>query len=238
MDVKILKLILLLAVLLTPFAAGAQTEIECEDIAPPDVDATYYVGQGDAYFSQGNYTLAIVAYSCAIEANPDYAPAYVNRGFAYAAQRDDPHALDDYNRALELDKANVPAYNNRGMLYTGQGNFGLAINDFSLALALDPEYAIAYHNRAVVHAAEGNYDLAIADLQQAIALDSDYAAPHATLGAVYLAMAAASYQDYRDLAGPTAAIPNGSANAMLTSVIDAVQTGNFSAWLAFLTPAQ
>jgi tetratricopeptide (TPR) repeat protein len=217
---------------------SAQTEVECDDIAPPDVDATYYVGQGNAYFSQGNYALAVIAYTCGIDANPDYAPAYVSRGYAYAAQRDDPSALADYNRALELDESLVSAYNNRGMLYTSQGNFGLAITDFTLALALDPQYAIAYHNRAVVHAAEGNYDLAIADLQQAITLDPDSPAPHAALGAVYLAMAAASYQDYRDLAGANAAIPNGSANAMLTAVDDSIETGNFSAWLAFLTPAQ
>ncbi len=234
----ILLLLMCLPVVVLAQDTGDIEEDPCAEIAPPGVLAVYFVGQGDAYFTQGNYTLAITAYTCALDQDPEYAPAYVNRGFAHAIQRNYPQALEDYNRALEIDESLVGAYNNRGLLYTYQGNFGLAITDFTLAIALNPDSAVAYNNRAVVHAIEGNHDLAIADLEQAIALDPEYAAPHASLGAVYSAMAVESYQNYRDMAGQTARLPAGDADIVLNMIDDSRETGNFSVWLPLLTPAR
>lgn len=219
-------------------AALAQDDLTCEDLAPAGVDAPYFVGVGDAYFESGSYAVAIVAYTCALERDPDYAPAYVNRGFAHAAQRNDPLATDDYNRALELDETLVPAYNNRGLLYTTQGNFGLAITDFTLALTLAPDDPVAYHNRGVVHAIEGSYDLALEDLQQAAALDAGYAAPHAALGAVYSALAAQSYRQFAEIAGETARPPAGEPDDVLNALDESLESGSFAVWLPLLTPAR
>jgi tetratricopeptide (TPR) repeat protein len=216
----------------------AQTDVTCGDIAPPDVPAPYYIGLGDAYFSQGNYTLAVVAYTCAVDLDPNYAPAFINRGFAYAIQLADPQAMADYNRALEIDESLVAAYNNRGMLYLSQGNFGLALNDFDLAVALDPGYAIAYNNRGLVHAAEGHYDLAIADFQQAITFDPAYAVPHASLGAVYSALALQSYQSYLSIAGPGTRLPAGQPDDIMNALDGGLKNSDFTVWLAFLTPAR
>jgi tetratricopeptide (TPR) repeat protein len=230
--------VLLALLLLIPGKAAAQDdEITCEDLAPASVPAALFVGMGDAFFALGDQTLAIVTYSCAIERDATYAPAYVNRGFAHLIQHNDTAALDDFNQALTLDENLVSAYNNRGLLYLNQGNFGLAINDFTLAVALDPTYAIAYHNRALVHAAERNYDLALADLQEAIRLDPTYAAPHATLGAVYSALALASYQDYTALAGDRALVPGGEPDTIINTLAEGLETGNFAYWLTFWTPA-
>ena len=225
------------ALLLSP-VLHAQTQITCEDIAPAGVDPAYYIGLGDAYFGQRDYTNAIIAYTCALEADPEYTPAYVNRGFAYAAQGDETGALADYNRALELDEAATAAYANRGILYTTQGNFSLALLDFDLAIALNPDDAVSYNNRAVVHAAEGNYDLALADVQQAIALDRAYAAPHATLGAIYSAMAVSSYADYLNIAGENSRVPIGDPDTAINQIADSVQGGNFAVWLPLQTPAR
>ncbi len=210
----------------------------CLEIAPERATHTFFVGLGDVYFEQNDYTDAIVAYTCAIERNETYAPAYINRGFAYAIQLNFPPALEDYNRALELDGNAITAYNNRGLLYFNQGTFGLALTDFTLAVTLNPNFAIAYHNRGLVHAAEGNYELAITDLQQAIALDADYAAPHASLGAVYTAQALESYQQYREVAGEGAVLPGISAENILSRIEEGAQLGTFSTWLDFATPAR
>lgn len=220
-----------------PGIVWAQTDLGCEDLGPPDVDPSYFVGLGNAFFEEESYAIAIVAYTCALERDPAYAPALVNRGYAYVAQRDHESALADYDEALELDAGLVSAYNNRGMLYMSQGNFGLASTDFTVALTIDPDYAVAYHNRGLVHAAEGSYDLALADFQQAIALDPGYAAPHAAVGAVYSAMALDSYGTYLDLSGDNAHLPGGEPDTILNALAESLQTRNFFVWLPFLTPA-
>lgn len=225
-----------LSLLLGLVPVHAQTDLTCLDLAPANASAEYFIGLGNAYLDQGSYALSITAYTCAVEGFPDYAPAYMSRGLAYAVQRNEVAAANDYNHALELDANLIAAYNNRGMLYFGQGNFGLAIADFTLAVTLDPAYAPGYHNRALVHAAEQNYELAVADLQQAIALDPAYPAPYASLGAVYSAMALASYEQYTSLAGPR--LPNGTSGTIIDALAADRAGGTFSSWLAFLTPAQ
>ncbi len=233
-----------LALLSAALLAGAQESATptCDELAGSfaNPNAPYFVGQGEAYLTQGNYALAIAAYGCALELEPEYTPAYANRGYAYFVQGNAGAALDDYNRALELDETFVPAYNNRGLLYVGQGRFGLALSDFDLATAFAPENPVPYNNRAIVHAIEGNYELALADLETAIALDPTFAAPHATLGVVYSAMSVRSYATYRDLAGvgQTGRLPAGDPDTVLLALQDSRATGNFSTWLPLLTPAR
>lgn len=226
-------LLVLLILLALPLTSQAQEQPTCETLAPADVSATYYLGLGDAYITQGDYTRAIIAYTCGIDREPNVASAYLSRGIAHAAQFNGTQALADYNRALELDANLLAAYNNRGLLYSQEANYGLAIADFTLLTSLAPDYAPAYHNRALVHAAEGNYDLAIQDLQQAIALDPTYAAPNAALSAVYLALAAQSYTQYESVRGQLAPT---DVNSLLRSVQAAQQTGDPSVWFSLATP--
>lgn len=234
---RLLITILSVAVMLSGIAL-AQTELICEDIQPPTDDLAYYVGLGNGYFTQGNFNTAIIVYSCALEVNPNYAPAFVSRGFAYAALGNQASALADYNQALELNPDLLSGYINRGILYTTQGRFGLALTDFELVIALDAENAIAYNNRGVVHAAEGDYELAIADFQMAIELNPEYAAPHAALGVVYSAMSVESYANYRELAGETARLPSGDADIVIQGLAIERETGTFNTWLALQTPSQ
>jgi tetratricopeptide (TPR) repeat protein len=216
----------------------AQTETECPQAPAADTASAYYAGLGQARYNTGEFTKAVLDYTCAINAQPGYAPAYAGRGYAYTALGDSDKALADYNKAIELDETLTTAYTNRGSLYTRLGNFGLAINDFTLVIGLKPDDAIAYNNRGVVHAAESNYDLAIANFQQAIDLDPNYATPYASLGAVYSAMAAQNYQQFVKMRGENARLPAGTPNQVLTAVDDSLRTGDFSVWLALLSPAQ
>ncbi len=211
---------------------------KCDVPAVANAEPSYYLGLGDSRFARKNYAGAVKAYTCAADFQPDYAPVYVKRGFAYAGLQDSESALSDYSHALELDENLISAYNNRGTLYMQLGNFGLAINDFTLVIALDPNNAIAYNNRGIVHAAEGNFDDAITDFQEAIALEATYGTPHASLAAVYSALAAQSYQEFTKVAGSDARLPAGTPNDVLGAVDDSLRNGNFAVWLPLLTPAQ
>jgi tetratricopeptide (TPR) repeat protein len=225
---------------LIPLRANAQLILECPDLidALEEPTAQYYVGIGNAFFSQINYTNAIAAYGCAIDLDGSYAPAFVRRGYAYTVQGDEDRALADFNTALELAPNLTEAYNNRGVLYMTQGNFGLAIGDFSLVLALEPENAVALNNRGTAYAAEGSFDLAITDLEAAIALDPDYPAPHASLGATYTALAVQSYNDYRFLAGQGEfELPRRQPIEIIRAVDEDGVIREFEVWIPFLTPS-
>ncbi len=238
----------LLAACLLIFGQGAllaQTEAteepEEDPCAIPLIDdpaPSYYVGLGDVQFGRKNFAASVVHYTCAIDRQPDYAPTYASRGFAYAALGDSDSALADYDRALELDETLLAAYTNRGTLYARLGNFGLAIGDFTLVISLDPDNAVAYNNRGIIHAVEGNYDLAIADFQEAIGIDSRYTMPHASLAAVYSALAAQSYQRYVEVTGlPNPVLPAGTPEQVITALDGSLRNGDFSVWLPLLSPA-
>jgi tetratricopeptide (TPR) repeat protein len=218
--------------LVVPLASFAQTDVTCETLAESGV-ASHFIGLGDAFRAQGNYTQAIVAFTCAIDLDPTFAPAYVSRGVSHVAKFNYPAALADYNQAIELDETYTVAYNNRGILYALEANFGLAIADFTIVASFAPDDPTPYNNRALIHAAEGNYDLALADAQQALALDAEFAPAHATLGAIYLALAEASYATY-DQITEHAPVANGDAQGMLASLEAARDTGSSSAWMAFM----
>lgn len=241
-----LRLILLACLLLTGLASAQEdaaataepddAELECPDLPIGGEAGPYYVGLGDVQFNIRRYANAIDLYSCVLQVDPDYAPAYASRGYAYAALLDADNAFADYEQALALDEGLVAAYNNRGALYTTQGNFGLAINDFTLAIAFDPDAAVSYNNRGVVHAIEGNYDLALVDFEQALAIDPDYTTPHASIAAVYSALAVEQYQLYVSKAGDNARLPAGTPQTVIADLDTAVREGDFSIWLSFLNP--
>jgi len=232
--------LLTLAALALALPARAQLELECPDLTTgvTEPSAEYYVGVGNAYFRQIDYTNAIAAYNCALELDADYVPALVRRGYAFTIQGDEARALEDYSRALELDDTNTDAYTNRGVLYLREGRFGLAVSDFSLVVAFQPENPVAYNNRAIALAAEGSYDEALADLQTALDLDPDYAEAHASLGALYTALAVQSYRDYREISlGGDFRRPGRRPTDVISAVEEDGVIRDFDVWVPYLAPA-
>ena len=59
--------------------------------------------QGNDFYEQGQWDLAIEEYSLALELNPQYAKAYSIRGDAYTKLGDTEQAMVDLNRAITLD---------------------------------------------------------------------------------------------------------------------------------------
>lgn len=231
-----MRLLLILGIIcLLMLPLSAQDVSACEAINPPDANALFYIGLGDAYSARGQFADALIAYDCSIERDPSFADAYVSRGSAYVAQLDTSKALADYNHALELNQDLLAAYNNRGLLYSLDTNYSLALADFNLLIALDPTYMQAYHNRAMVHAAEGNFELAIADLQQAIALEPEYTPSHSALGAVYLALATQSYMQAEGLNGRPAQF---DVSDTLQAVLKSEQGNDPSVWFGLQTVDQ
>jgi tetratricopeptide (TPR) repeat protein len=200
---------------------------------------TYYVGVGDANAARGQSSAALLAYSCAIDAQPDYAPAYARRGLAQTVLGDADAAIADFNRALDRDEMLLEAYINRGIFYTRAGNYALAIGDFTLVVSLDPQNTLGLQNRAMVHAIEGNFDLALDDLNQAINFVPDEPDLYAARAAIYSAYALQDYQRFLDASGdPKAALPAGAPGEVLAAVDNSLRSGSVDVWVTLLRAGQ
>ncbi|NJR65727.1 MAG: tetratricopeptide repeat protein [Leptolyngbyaceae cyanobacterium CRU_2_3] len=98
---------------------------------------------------QGHLQAAILQYTQALQAQPNYAPAYLNRGIAY-------HDLGDYNQAIADFQDAVKAAPNDAEAYynLGEARFHIAdlpgsLQDLNQAIALNSNHAKAYNSRGV-----------------------------------------------------------------------------------------
>ena len=85
---------------------------------------------GMQYLTEGNYEEAVVAFTAAIEIEPNQALAYVGRGGAYIGSGETEAnlgaALSDYLRAIELDDMDMGGYIGAADVYIRRGEFDLA----------------------------------------------------------------------------------------------------------------
>ncbi len=114
-----------------PVAAEPETEQETaveetpaaepteEAIEEPVISWEDRYAEGQEYFSEENYEDAILAFTEAIEIDPEHAPVFVSRGDAYVLRKaaDDQELEDnltlawtDYETASEIDETYAPAY--------------------------------------------------------------------------------------------------------------------------------
>ena len=87
---------------------------------------------GVRYLSEGNYEEAIIAFTTAIEIDPNRAEAYVGRGDAYVGSGETKETLaaaeGDYQAAIELDPTDPAVYLRLSELYILLGQYDAAIN--------------------------------------------------------------------------------------------------------------
>ncbi|MBE6961244.1 MAG: tetratricopeptide repeat protein [Ruminococcaceae bacterium] len=86
---------------------------------------------GVRYLTEGNYAEAILAFSAAIEIEPNMTAAYLGRADAYIGSGETEAnlaaALADYETSLKLDEANAAAWLGLADVYIRQGNFDKAL---------------------------------------------------------------------------------------------------------------
>lgn len=104
---------------------AAQTGPGAEASKAPTWQEQYDLGV--RYLSEGNYREAILAFTAAIEIDPNQAPAYVGRGDAYVLSGETEENLTaaktDYEKAIELDETSAEAYLGLADIYIGQGDY-------------------------------------------------------------------------------------------------------------------
>ena len=83
-----------------PACGGAS---DTSDTIPELENAQAYYDLGGEYEREQRLDDAIVAYSKAIELDPDFAAAYRKRGFSYYKLRKGEEAIKDYEKFMELE---------------------------------------------------------------------------------------------------------------------------------------
>jgi tetratricopeptide (TPR) repeat protein len=104
-----------------------------------------YYNRGVAYFDLGQYDVAIMDFTKAMELGLRGKGSYHIRGLAYAKQGQYDLAIADFNKALELDPKDAATYNNRGIIYLLKGQYKHTIEDLTRAIDLDSKNAAVYY---------------------------------------------------------------------------------------------
>ena len=86
---------------------------------------------GVRYLAEGNYEEAIIAFTAAIEIDPNRAEAYMGRGDAYVGSGEMEEnltaALADYETAVALDETLVDAWFRLAEVYISRGDYDMAL---------------------------------------------------------------------------------------------------------------
>lgn len=99
---------------------------------------------GAAYFSRGQYTVALEELHDALSADSNYAPAYGVMGLVYMELREDKPAESNFRRAMELAPGESEIHNNYGWFLCTRNKYDDAMTQFNIALS-NPLYSAPEH---------------------------------------------------------------------------------------------
>lgn len=140
--------------------------------------------QGIDATEAGDFTVALQAFTQAIDASDRPTAAYANRCLVKIQLEQYESAIDDCTVALNQSPSNLEAYLNRGLAEYRLGRYADAIADNTRLLELQPDDLRAYVNRGLAKAAMKQHQAAIADYTQALKQVSGL--NQATLADVYI----------------------------------------------------
>ena len=130
--------------------------IDAGDLSKQEL-ADAYIHRGNARRFTGEYDLAIIDLTKALELNPvddgfsyrsNIKDVYLCRGLAFGEKGDYDHALEDYNSAIKIDPQYGVLYTYRGDVWSRKGNYYKAIEDYNRAIDIWPDEPDAYSRLA------------------------------------------------------------------------------------------
>ncbi|MEE8430281.1 MAG: tetratricopeptide repeat protein, partial [Candidatus Desulfatibia sp.] len=145
---------------------------------------------GEAYLSQGDYTLALREFLKAKELYDNDRFLQDDLGLTYMAKGRLDLAIEHFRKALAIDPGYTPAKNNLGTAYMKKKDWDTAIKYFKEVagelLYATPQFPLsnlgwAYYNK-------GEYELALKYYQEALEMNSQFLNALRGLGLTYIAM--------------------------------------------------
>jgi tetratricopeptide (TPR) repeat protein len=111
--------------------------------------------EAHALLNDGKIEDAIMAYTKALEENPEHADIYSDRGVAYLHQKNKEKCFEDLNKALDLQPEYAYRYAARAFAKNNFGDLVGAIKDYEKAVQLDPDDAIGHNNLGLLLEQQG-----------------------------------------------------------------------------------
>ncbi|MGF1992343.1 MAG: tetratricopeptide repeat protein [Nostoc sp. ZfuVER08] len=124
------------------------------------------------YAAMGELEEAVIYFTSAIAADPNYSEYYNDRGNVYQRMGHLENALNDYHEAIELSPPYYEVWMNIGHCYHLKGLLEEATKAYSVALDLEPTQTPALIGRAQALEAGGHLEAALLDYNAAIAVNS------------------------------------------------------------------
>jgi Tfp pilus assembly protein PilF len=137
--------------------------------------APIYNALGTAYFEQGDFERALLAFDDAIVRAPYWIYPRNSRALAYAELGAYDSAQAAFDEALRIAPASASLHHNRAWLMQRVGQTDEAKRGFRQAAKLNPSLAPPWNALGVLEAGSGHAKAAIAAYTQAIALSPDFA---------------------------------------------------------------
>ncbi len=130
-----------------------------------------------AYFTRGQYKVALDELRKAVQADPRFSTAYNIYGLVYMELGEDKLAEEYFRRAIELDRSDSEAHNNYGWFLCTRSRYDEGLEHFTAALK-NPLYAApeqAMANAGLCAEMKGDIQQAEASLTRALKLQPDNA---------------------------------------------------------------
>lgn len=128
----------------TPMTVSTPTPTPMPTPVAPDFSE--FQKKGDSNFVKGEYDLAVVNYSKAIDLNPKEPSIYLSRGLVYYNRKFYELAIGDYGKVIEIDPKETMAYYYRGDSFEKLGNLQKAADDYKKVVELDSSNETAKAN--------------------------------------------------------------------------------------------
>jgi len=109
----------------------------------------------DQLLKDGKVIEAIVAYTKALEINPDHPDIYSDRGVAHLHNMDKNNCFADLNKAIELQPDYAYRYAAMAFAKNNFGDLDGAVLDYQKAVELDPDDAVAQNNLGLLLEQQG-----------------------------------------------------------------------------------
>jgi len=183
------------------------------DKSQPKTAGTF-LDRGILFAKRGDFEMAIIDFTEAINLNKNMSSAYVLRGRALYANASRvvaivenfdgvattnywgqpiseaqrliyEKAIFDFTQAIRLDPYNAYTYKERSDVYSAIGDINKVIADYTQAIKLAPNDEFYYSMRGWAYRINGDFDLAISDYTKAIRLDPNSDLNYAGRGDAY-----------------------------------------------------